>query len=491
MIPQTLIECFVYSSDICVLFISCYPHSLEMRIFGSLNVIPNFRIVPCQQILFCLQTLARQPPKSHFTSVVKPEVTQYHQEHLKACCAIEVSLNRLTFAKLRLDSTGPNRVLLEVWDSLPLKLPGGKEFRPQLCESVLPPVLPRVISTLFPNNSLDSDDHSLHSDIALIVCSLPLKKFALNRAGMLGYLLGRIQAANRELHPTHTTSLPIYTVDKRQRNKILSKWFPSVGESPSLDILLTQLPGLAPHPSVPPHLSSLLKSPDVDRTTQGSLFDHHEKTAMRRCHEASEVGEKRHGLPDLLIGFVLHQSIATYASAQARAALVHLDQNGVTPAYCETAALLFRPISFGQTPKARTTVADTIGYSHHALVLGFLCASLLPSSNPNTFAFPYIDEYSLSSWVGYRAEDWPRVVQEALQNYPDAYVRLTPPAKRPTPIGNHAEDILNVNLHFKSDTIMTTFDSPSTQHWDRVAVQFLLSRCLFSCLHYLFGRDHL
>ncbi|TGZ69712.1 hypothetical protein CRM22_003582 [Opisthorchis felineus] len=311
MIPQTLIECFVYSTDICILFISCSPHSLEMRIFGSLNVIPNFRIVPYQQVLFCLQTSARQPPRSHFTSVVKPEVTQYHQEHLKACCAIEVSLNRLTFAKLRLDSTGSNRVLLEVWDSVPLKLPGGKEFRPQLCESV------------------------------------------------------------------------------------------------------------------------------------------------------------------------------------ARAALVHLDQNGVTPAYCETAGLLFRPVSFGQTPKPRTTVADTIGYSHHALVLGFLCASLLPSSNPNTFAFPYIDENSLSSWVGYRAEDWPRVVQEALQNYPDAYVRLTPLVKRSTPVRNHTEDILNVNLHFKSDTIMSTFDSRSTQYRDRVAIQFLLSRCLFSCLHYFFGRDYL
>ncbi|OON18990.1 hypothetical protein X801_05150, partial [Opisthorchis viverrini] len=269
--------------------------------------------------------------------------------HLKACCAIEVSLNRLTFAKLRLDSTGPNRVLLEVWDSVPLKLPGGKEFRPQLCESV---------------------------------------------------------AANRELHPTHTTSLPVYTVDKRQRNKILSKWFTSGSESPSLDILLARLHGLAPHPSVLSHLSSLLKIPDVDRTTQGSLFYDHEKTSMR-------------------------------------AALVHLDQNGVTPAYCETAGLLFRPVSFGQTPKARTTLADTIGYSQHALVLGFLCASLLPSSNPNSLAFPCIDEYSLSSWVGYRAEDWPRVVQEALQNYPDAYIRLTPPVRRSIPVRNHTEDILN------------------------------------------------
>nr|CAH8868220.1 unnamed protein product [Trichobilharzia regenti] len=66
---------------------------------------------------------------------VRPQLSDKQRRTIDSCCTVEVTADRLSYAFLRLDLEDRNSVILSSWNSLPLNLPSGKEFRPSVCSS--------------------------------------------------------------------------------------------------------------------------------------------------------------------------------------------------------------------------------------------------------------------------------------------------------------------------------------------------------------------
>ncbi|KAF8565581.1 hypothetical protein P879_06826 [Paragonimus westermani] len=216
-----------------------------------------------------------------FRGVAKVNVIPSQHEIVRACCAIEVSLNRLSFAKIRLATPGSDRVILEVWDSVPLRLPSGKDFKPHLCVAVMTPALNRVVSTLL----ADQAEHGIRASFAFIIGSMPLIRSAkLNYAGVIGYLVGSLQ---RRIN--HIADPPVYMADRQARKKVLSTWTPCPIRSnhqtalSSLNELLTNFSRLDVDPARRSYYASLLASQlDSTSTQQEHAIGHYDQLLFVR-----------------------------------------------------------------------------------------------------------------------------------------------------------------------------------------------------------------
>ncbi|KAF5400120.1 hypothetical protein PHET_06812 [Paragonimus heterotremus] len=216
-----------------------------------------------------------------FRGVAKMNVIPSQHEMLRACCAIEVSLNRLSFAKVRLAPPGSDRIILDVWDSVPLRLPSGKDFKPHLCVTVMIPALDRMVSTLL----ADQAEQGMRASLALIIGSMPLTRSAtLNYAGMIGYLIGSVQ---RRIN--HTADLLVHMADRQARKKVLSTWTPCPIRSDhqtalsSLNELLTNLSRLDVDPARRSYYASLLAGQlDFTSTQQQHPIGHYDQLLFVR-----------------------------------------------------------------------------------------------------------------------------------------------------------------------------------------------------------------
>ncbi|KAF7257315.1 hypothetical protein EG68_05843 [Paragonimus skrjabini miyazakii] len=412
-----------------------------------------------------------------FRGVAKMNVIPSQHEIVHACCAIEVSLNRLSFAKVRLATPGSDRIILDVWDSVPLRLPGGKDFKPHLCVTVVIPALDRMVSTLL----ADQAEQGIRASLALIIGSMPLTRSAtLNYAGMIGCLIGSVQ---RRIN--HTTDLLVHMADRQARKKVLSTWTPCPIQSDhqtalnSLNELLTNLSRLDVDPARRSYYASLLA---------GQL----DSTSMQQKHSIGHYDQ------------LLFVRVACPGEAldKARAAVLHMKRYGLDLTALQSTQLIFRPIM-----SDRTSSAGSIGMAHHATVLGYLSTILTtssdtPASSPNhnnshlnrvtnvPTVLSYPDQQTLADWVGQPPKQWPHYLKKLLQNRPDIHLHLVPRSGLGTRAAPHTMDPFDVYLEFESDTVVFAFESSESKQRDRLNTQFLLSRCFLTCLYHIFSRDY-
>ncbi|KAF6775145.1 hypothetical protein AHF37_05562 [Paragonimus kellicotti] len=461
---------YMHPLTFCCLFWAflCLPYEALLNLDIMLNCL-------LRKISLCTVSL-RQVLVFRFRSVAKMNVIPSQHEIVRACCAIEVSLNRLSFAKLRLATPGSDRIILDVWDSVPLRLPSGKDFKPHLCVTVVIPALDRMVSNLL----ADQAEHGMRASLALIIGSMPLTRSAtLNYAGMIGYLIGSVQH-----RINHIADLPVYMADKQARKKVLSTWTPCPIRSnhqtaqSSLSELLTNFPRLDVDPARRSYYASLLA---------GQL----DSTSIQREHPIGHYDQ------------LLFVRVACRGDAlgEARAAVLHMERYGLDPTALQSTQLIFRPVM-----SDRTSSAGSISMAHHATVLGYLSAILTaspdsPASSPNhdnshinrvtnvPTVVSYPDQQTVAGWVGQPPKLWPQYLKKLLQNRPDIHLHLVPRSGLGTRAAPHTMDLFDVYLEFESDTVIFAFESKESKQRDRWSTQFLLSRCFLTCLYHIFSRD--
>ncbi|CAL8085062.1 unnamed protein product [Calicophoron daubneyi] len=180
--------------------------------------------------------------KNKAEEIIKPEPTASQRQNITACCAIEISTDRLSFAKMHLNKPECDRLTLDVWDSLPLKLPGGKEFKPHLCMPILASVLPELVSKVFDTQSVSDYPP------ALVIGSMPMVKWgSLVYSGLFGYIIGSLWRKSKELRKDNAP-LHVFGVNWLRRQQLLLPWEPCTlkydedGAVAALDRLFKLLP---------------------------------------------------------------------------------------------------------------------------------------------------------------------------------------------------------------------------------------------------------
>ncbi|VDQ11930.1 unnamed protein product, partial [Trichobilharzia regenti] len=141
---------------------------------------------------------------------------------IDSCCTVEVTADRLSYAFLRLDLEDRNSVILSSWNSLPLNLPSGKEFRPSVCSSTVEFTFFKItfksVAQLLLND-ICSPENLTSSQSALVYVSSKLSSSSLIRAGFMGYLIGCLCTEASSL-----SYFPVFTMNYCYRKSILSLW---------------------------------------------------------------------------------------------------------------------------------------------------------------------------------------------------------------------------------------------------------------------------
>uniref|UniRef100_A0A3Q0KUZ6 Uncharacterized protein n=1 Tax=Schistosoma mansoni TaxID=6183 RepID=A0A3Q0KUZ6_SCHMA len=179
------------------------------------------------------------------STLIRPHLTDKHRGIIESCCTIEVTADRLSYASLCLDPDNKNSVILSSWNSLPLNLPSGKEFRPYMCSSMFKAITQRLVHDICSSEKLTS------GQFALVYVSSKLSSASLVRAGFMGYLIGYLctESIKQEFLPP--SNLPIFTMNHSYRKHILSSWRSKfVSRNPEciirgIEDLLTTLPKLS------------------------------------------------------------------------------------------------------------------------------------------------------------------------------------------------------------------------------------------------------
>uniref|UniRef100_A0A5K4EZR2 Uncharacterized protein n=2 Tax=Schistosoma mansoni TaxID=6183 RepID=A0A5K4EZR2_SCHMA len=145
------------------------------------------------------------------STLIRPHLTDKHRGIIESCCTIEVTADRLSYASLCLDPDNKNSVILSSWNSLPLNLPSGKEFRPYMCSSMA-----SNCSNIIRNNILCSNYLGANTDVILrpisplstssftTIHNLDIRK--VHQAVIMGYLLAFLSS---NINNTPTSKLCI------------------------------------------------------------------------------------------------------------------------------------------------------------------------------------------------------------------------------------------------------------------------------------------
>ncbi|CAH8614747.1 unnamed protein product [Heterobilharzia americana] len=440
---------------------------------------------------------------------IRPQLTDKQRRTVDSCCTIEVTVDRLSYASLCLDPKNNNSIILSSWNSLPLNLPSGKEFRPSVCSSVFKSVIQHLLHDIY------SPEKSVNSQIALVYVSSKLSSASLMRAGFMGYLMGYLctECVKHEVLPL---SCPhVFTVNYSYRKHILSSWKPNFTTHKSDCILhdVESLFMLLPKLSITNNFKTSycnIFNIDDDKMKQSSLLPMSLLMDMLFLSMGYWVIISHlQPFPNLHINF---NHIYTKAFHCCNILKEQILANNNT---ASTMDILLRPV---MAPSANSTNYPKDCHSiHQAVVTGYLSAflsSTITSSQEHNVSSlvecPTLE--TLTQWIGHSPSHWASYLNQLFKNYPDITFCLLPKSKpspmmmvinntrvsEPKVLSNNDANIDSSNnnsngqfgeeihMHLQSSQLLSTYKcSYPTKHKYVSTTQFLLARCLFTCMYHL------
>ena len=159
--------------------------------------------------------------------------------------------------------------------------------------------------------------------------------------------------------------------------------------------------------------------------------------------------------------------------------------------------IVLRPLSLSSHPDRNSF--DMLG-SHQAVLLGYLFSKLsqtlysndaVENQNKPNFSDYYPRSEVLAHWTGLKPENWPNFLSEFIFQYPNVSFTFYPNQSRERRGISRSEVLrpLEINLFFESPQILEAFRCSNLRSTDKLTTQFLISRCLFTCLYRLFPFD--
>ncbi|VDP15299.1 unnamed protein product, partial [Echinostoma caproni] len=163
--------------------------------------------------------------------------------------------------------------------------------------------------------------------------------------------------------------------------------------------------------------------------------------------------------------------------------LGHAKQIGSPSREWDKPKILLRPISYDWSRQLPTD--SRIAYAHQSLVLGYLCAMLSASPEDGNNVDWTPNTPCLIAWSGRTLQQWPTYIQDILRDHPEVQLHLLP---RVT--SGAAESTESIFMHLTSYDLVRGFLADGTRRKERVLRQFVLARCLLTCLYGIFHESH-
>ncbi|CAH8868635.1 unnamed protein product [Trichobilharzia szidati] len=444
---------------------------------------------------------------------VRPQLSDKQRRTIDSCCTVEVTADRLSYAFLRLDLEDRNSVILSSWNSLPLNLPSGKEFRPSVCSSTFKSVAQLLL------NDICSPENSTSSQSALVYVSSKLSSSSLIRAGFMGYLIGCLCTEVSSL-----SYFPVFTMNYSYRKSILSSWKSNFlkkhsSESITNDIIediFMLLPKLSTR-----HTTTTNNNHDnnykLDYCRIFNVDDNTMNSNARVLHDNDEgISYNQLSLVNVLVdgyAFLVHGVMVCSICFLKKKAFhccnilkeqILSDHNvplnmdvilrPVVPSSCFTTTA----VTTGKYPKDNLIM-------HQAVVTGYLLAFL---SNLTDDEFHQNCQASISvkcptvetlvNWTNQSTSHWVQYLNQlfSLSFKNDQFVtfNLLPKSSKHLCVVKNSKIMPvqeEINMRLQSEQLLSVFRASNiTKRKDATTMQFLLARCLFTCMYHLFHDNY-
>ncbi|KAH8863457.1 hypothetical protein KSF78_0002691 [Schistosoma japonicum] len=428
------------------------------------------------------------------SALIRPKVTEKQRRTVDSCCAIEVTTDRLSYAALCLDPENKNSVILSSWNSLSLSLPSGREFRPSVCSSMFKSITQRLV------HDICSSEKLTNSQFALVYVSSKLSSASLVRAGFMGYLIGYLcaECIKQEIL---SPDLPIFTMNHSYRKHILSSWKSTfIRHNPesvtrSIEDLFIALPKLVFTNNINNFVANYLNI----FNTNGGLSN----PSKYVFPGDQNITYNQLSLANVLVdgyGFLVHGIMNnSFAPARNCSNIIkdNILSNNNLGKYTD---IILRPI----IPSNSFSIIHKLDNHniHQALITGYLLAFLsyhIDNTSTNRFniSTDCPTNETLTKWINQSTSHWATLLNHQMFNNPTNIVfSFLPIQSKRYLIKQNVSTTLNNNnnnnslemiyLQITSSQLFSIYKCTNLiKQKDIATVQFLLARCLFTCMYYL------
>ncbi|CAH8635831.1 unnamed protein product [Schistosoma curassoni] len=402
--------------------------------------------------------------------------------------------NHLSFCNRFANKSNP--IYFSSWNSLSLNLPSGKEFRPYMCSSMFKATTQRLVHDICSSGKLTS------SQFALVYVSSKLSSASLVRAGFMGYLIGYLctESIKQEFLPP--SYLPVFTMNHSYRKHILSSWRSKfVSRNPEciirgIEDLFTTLPKLSFTDS-----NSIATYTNIFLNTDGNLSN----SSVRIPNENQNISYNQLSLANVLVdgyGFLVHGIMVINEKAYNCSNIIK--DNILCSNYLGASTdVILRPIAPLSTSSFTTIHSLDIRNVHQAVIMGYLLAFLSSNINntptsqlsistncPSIETLVKWTNQSTNRWTTYLSyqmfENQSNITFSFLPVKSNHLTNISAPIKTIHSNNNNNDSSDIIQIRVESSQLFSIYKCFNSKNHEHIStVQFLLARCLFTCMYHL------